>query len=294
MYPLCPSGFAGLSRGLAGPDSGPRPSIQPMRSPGVGIADRRPQFPRVPSVNVDGSQNRKPLGLRTDAQRADQYPLGSAHHFALRTRRRQKRGSREAEQRRTGLAMNNPLSAAHQHHREATWFQRLAGGTLAGLHVLEVSCRRRGSGWRFCSTDSPQLTSARLTLDPSMVDKAARRLHKRGPRCHCRWPMRARSGCRPPRCIPDWRAALAEISRVLRPAACRCLKRCGTHARHLSVSCVHGASARQPVRVRRVRRCAAPEQPDPVGRGPKTTSLVTCLPAPRGELRDRRRPPVGW
>ncbi|MDP7724819.1 methyltransferase type 11, partial [Mycobacterium sp. TY814] len=25
-------------------------------------------------------------------------------------------------------AMNNPIRAAHQHHREAAWFRRLAGG----------------------------------------------------------------------------------------------------------------------------------------------------------------------
>jgi len=36
--------------------------------------------------------------------------------------------------------MNNPVRAAHQHHREAAWFKRLAGGDLSGQHVLEVGC----------------------------------------------------------------------------------------------------------------------------------------------------------
>ena len=39
-------------------------------------------------------------------------------------------------------AMNNPLRAAHQHHVEAGWFRRLAGGSLAGQHVLEMGCGR--------------------------------------------------------------------------------------------------------------------------------------------------------
>ena len=38
--------------------------------------------------------------------------------------------------------MNNPLRAAHQHHREAAWFRRLAGGALSGQQVLEVGCGR--------------------------------------------------------------------------------------------------------------------------------------------------------
>lgn len=32
-------------------------------------------------------------------------------------------------------AMNNPVRAAHQHHREAAWFRRLAGGALSGQRV---------------------------------------------------------------------------------------------------------------------------------------------------------------
>lgn len=34
-------------------------------------------------------------------------------------------------------AMNNPIRAAHQHHREAAWFRRLAGGDLTGCRSCQ-------------------------------------------------------------------------------------------------------------------------------------------------------------
>jgi trans-aconitate methyltransferase len=66
--------------------------------------------------------------------------------------------------------MNNPVRAAHQHHREAAWFRRLAGGALSGRHVLEVGCGR-GVG---SEVILDRLGAERVTafdLDDSMVGK---------------------------------------------------------------------------------------------------------------------------
>ena len=74
--------------------------------------------------------------------------------------------------------MNNPIRAAHQHHREAAWFQRLAGGSLASQHVLEVGCGR-GVG---AEVILDRLGAAEVTafdLDESMVDLASKRLRGR-------------------------------------------------------------------------------------------------------------------
>lgn len=125
------------------------------------------------------------------------------------------------------LAMNNPVRAAHQHRREVRWFRRLAGGNLAGQHVLEVGCGR-GVGVEVLLD---RLDAARVTafdLDPLMVDKASRRLHRRGAAvslsqgdaCEIELPRHAVDAVVDFGVIhhvPDWRAALAEISRVLRP-----------------------------------------------------------------------------
>ncbi|HXO54142.1 MAG TPA: class I SAM-dependent methyltransferase, partial [Mycobacterium sp.] len=75
-------------------------------------------------------------------------------------------------------AMNNPVRAAHQHHREAAWFRRLAGGALSGKHVLEIGCGR-GVG---SEVILDRLGAERVTafdLDDSMVELARRRLHAR-------------------------------------------------------------------------------------------------------------------
>ena len=74
--------------------------------------------------------------------------------------------------------VNNPLRAAHQHHRESAWFRRLAGGDLSGQHVLEVGCGR-GVG---SEVILDRLGAERVTafdLDDSMVQLVRRRLHGR-------------------------------------------------------------------------------------------------------------------
>lgn len=125
------------------------------------------------------------------------------------------------------LAMNNPLRASHQHRREAAWFERLAGGSLAGQHVVEIGCGR-GVGVEVLLD---RLCAGHVTafdLDPVMVDKAARRLHDRGPAvslsvtdaCEITQPTASVDAVVEFGVIhhvPDWRTALGEISRVLRP-----------------------------------------------------------------------------
>jgi ubiquinone/menaquinone biosynthesis C-methylase UbiE len=122
-------------------------------------------------------------------------------------------------------AMNNAVRAAHQHHREAAWFRRLAGGSLSGQHVLEVGCGR-GVG---AEVILDRLGAERVTafdLDDSMVDLARRRLHGRpvslsvGDVC----AIQQASGAIDAvvdfgiiHHVPDWQESVAEIARVLRP-----------------------------------------------------------------------------
>jgi 2-polyprenyl-3-methyl-5-hydroxy-6-metoxy-1,4-benzoquinol methylase len=75
-------------------------------------------------------------------------------------------------------AMNNPVRAAHQHHREAAWFRRLAGGALSGQQVLEVGCGRSvGAEVIFDRLGAGKVTA--FDLDESMVELARKRLHGR-------------------------------------------------------------------------------------------------------------------
>ncbi|HET6736627.1 class I SAM-dependent methyltransferase [Mycobacterium sp.] len=122
-------------------------------------------------------------------------------------------------------AMNNPVRAAHQHHREAAWFRRLAGGALSGQHVLEVGCGR-GVG---AEVILDRLGAAKVTafdLDDSMVEMARKRLHARpvslsvGDACAIAEPAGAVDTVVDfgiIHHIPDWQQSIAEIARVLKP-----------------------------------------------------------------------------
>jgi len=122
-------------------------------------------------------------------------------------------------------AMNNPVRAAHQHHREAAWFSRLAGGALSGRHVVEVGCGR-GVG---AEVILDRLGAAEVTafdLDESMVELARKRLCGRpvslsvGDVCEIEQPAGGVDTVVDFGIIhhvPDWQQALAEIARVLRP-----------------------------------------------------------------------------
>lgn len=122
-------------------------------------------------------------------------------------------------------AMNNPARAAHQHHREAAWFRRLAGGDLAGQHVLEVGCGR-GVG---AEVILDRLGAEKVTafdLDEAMVELAQRRLHGRpvslsvGDVCAIEMPTGSVDAVVDFGIIhhvPEWQDSIAEIGRVLKP-----------------------------------------------------------------------------
>ena len=121
--------------------------------------------------------------------------------------------------------VNNPLRAAHQHHRESAWFRRLAGGDLSGQHVLEVGCGR-GVG---SEVILDRLGAERVTafdLDDSMVELARRRLHARpvslsvGDVCAIEQASAAIDTVVDFGIIhhvPGWQESIGEIARVLRP-----------------------------------------------------------------------------
>lgn len=122
-------------------------------------------------------------------------------------------------------AMNNPIRAAHQHRREATWFRRLAGGSLAGQHVLEVGCGRGvGSEVLIDRLGAERVTA--FDLDDSMVELARKRLHGRpvelsvGDVCAIEQPAGSVDTVVDFGIIhhvPEWQDAVSEIARVLRP-----------------------------------------------------------------------------
>ena len=121
--------------------------------------------------------------------------------------------------------VNNPVRAAHQHHREAMWFKRLASGALSGRHVLEVGCGR-GVGAEVILDRLRAATVTAFDLDESMVELARRRLHSRpvtlsvGDVCAIQHPSSAFDAVADFGTIhhvPEWQLSIQEIARVLRP-----------------------------------------------------------------------------
>lgn len=126
------------------------------------------------------------------------------------------------------LAMNNPLRAAHQHHREAAWFAELSQGTLTGADVLEVGCGR-GVGVEVLLDRLGARHVTAFDLDPAMVERAERRLRGRPASAlrlstgdateiaHSAASFDAVMDFGTIHHVPDWQRAVAEIARVLRP-----------------------------------------------------------------------------
>lgn len=123
--------------------------------------------------------------------------------------------------------MNNGVRAALQRHYEAPLLQRL-GGTVEGGRVLEVGCGR-GVGTQLILERFRAGHVTAFDLDPDMVDKARRRLAPQT-------PDRVTLSVGDVTAIdagdatfdavfdfgiihhvPEWRAALREIRRVLKP-----------------------------------------------------------------------------
>ncbi|MGB1225952.1 MAG: class I SAM-dependent methyltransferase [Mycobacterium sp.] len=122
-------------------------------------------------------------------------------------------------------AMNNPIRAAHQHHREAAWFRRLARGDLSGHNVLEIGCGRGvGAEVILDRLNADQVTA--FDLDEAMVELARKRLHQRpvslsvGDVCDIGQPAASHDTVVDFGIIhhvPQWQQGIAEIARVLHP-----------------------------------------------------------------------------
>jgi ubiquinone/menaquinone biosynthesis C-methylase UbiE len=104
----------------------------------------------------------------------------------------------------------------------------LAGGDLTGQQVLEVGCGR-GVGVEMLLDRLHAAHVAAFDIDPSMVDRAKRRLHGRQPGS---WSVSTGDAGEIATCsgsidtvvefgvihhVPEWRTAIAEIARVLKP-----------------------------------------------------------------------------
>ena len=127
------------------------------------------------------------------------------------------------------LAMNNPLRAAHQHHREARWFRdSLPEAGLKGMEVLEVGCGR-GVGVEVLLDRLGAAHVRASDFDPEQVERARRRLHGRSPQSYTLSTADAAALELPDASVdavvsfgtlhhvPAWRDAVTEVARVLRP-----------------------------------------------------------------------------
>lgn len=122
--------------------------------------------------------------------------------------------------------MNNPLRAAIQKHFEARRLLRM-GGTLDGGTALELGCGR-GIGAQLVLDMFGASTVDAFDLDARMIAAARRHLRGRGSRVRL-WVGDATAIPAPDATydavfdfgiihhIPDWRSALGEVARVLKP-----------------------------------------------------------------------------
>jgi ubiquinone/menaquinone biosynthesis C-methylase UbiE len=135
--------------------------------------------------------------------------------------------------------MNNPVRALVQRYYEAPLLERL-GGRVAGGRVLEMGCGQ-GVGSEIILTRFGAREIVAFDLDPDMVSRARRRL--------ARWGDRVRFEVGDAACIPapdahfdavfdfgiihhvpEWRQAIGEVSRVLRPGGQFCFEEVTRHA----------------------------------------------------------------
>ncbi|MEU2769837.1 class I SAM-dependent methyltransferase [Streptomyces diastaticus] len=129
-------------------------------------------------------------------------------------------------------AVNNPARRALQRFYEVPALLKLAGGPLApGARAVEVGCGS-GYGTRMILDRFGAAKVDALDLDPGMVAKARRRLSDRPGRVRLEvgdaTDLKAAFGAEGGTYdaafdfaiihhIPDWRSAVAEIARVLKP-----------------------------------------------------------------------------
>jgi ubiquinone/menaquinone biosynthesis C-methylase UbiE len=122
--------------------------------------------------------------------------------------------------------MNNPIRSALQRHVEARWLLDMGGGVRGGT-ALEVGCGR-GVGTRLILDAFGAGRVDAFDLDPHMVELARERLAHEPSRVRL-WVGDAARIEAPDATydavfdfaiihhVPDWRAALREVYRVLKP-----------------------------------------------------------------------------
>lgn len=122
--------------------------------------------------------------------------------------------------------MNNPLRASLQRRFEAPRLLRM-GGSMRGGSALELGCGRGVGTATILDLFGADRVHA-FDLDPRMIQRARRRLSGRGDRVRL-WVGDATTIAAPEETydavfdfgiihhIPDWRQALSEVRRVLKP-----------------------------------------------------------------------------
>ncbi|MEN8181338.1 MAG: class I SAM-dependent methyltransferase [Myxococcota bacterium] len=125
--------------------------------------------------------------------------------------------------------MNNPIRAAIQRHFEARRLLRM-GGAMGGGRALEIGCGR-GVGTELILGGFGADSVDAFDLDPRMVAQARARLSPHGSRARL-WVGDANAISAPDATydavfdfgiihhVLEWRGALAEIQRVLKPGGC--------------------------------------------------------------------------
>lgn len=123
--------------------------------------------------------------------------------------------------------MNNPVRAGIQRYIEVPRMLRLGGPIAPNSKALEIGCGR-GVGVEVILDHFGATSVDAFDLDPRMVESARSRLASRGDRVRL-WVGDATSIEAPDACydavfdfgiihhIPDWRKALSEVYRVLKP-----------------------------------------------------------------------------
>lgn len=128
------------------------------------------------------------------------------------------------------LVINNPARRALQRFYESPVLRRL-GGRTPGVRVAEIGCGS-GYGTKLILDKFGATRVDAVDLDPALIEKARRRLVRYagrvrlavGDACDLRAAFDAGDGAYEAvfdfgiiHHIPDWRAALAEVARVLAP-----------------------------------------------------------------------------
>jgi ubiquinone/menaquinone biosynthesis C-methylase UbiE len=124
------------------------------------------------------------------------------------------------------MVCNSPVRAVLQRHYEARLLERLAG-RMSGGHALEIGCGR-GVGVEIILDRFAAEKVVAFDLDERMVRRARRRLAARCERVEIRMGDAAQINAAGAAFdavfdigiihhVPDWRTAVAEVARVLRP-----------------------------------------------------------------------------